>query len=118
MFRTIRGARISPVAAGLPLIAFVQPQCHPGLLPAENVRSRKFPETVGTCPLSDSSCTMVKVWTAMAHLHVTASSLFAVFGVVTALSGAIVHSDAVPPTEFEGLARYGVRGHARQVRRL
>ncbi len=33
--------------------------------------------------------------------------LRAVVGVVTALSGAIVHSNAVPPAKFEGLAKYG-----------
>ncbi len=31
----------------------------------------------------------------------------AVVGVVTALSGAIVHSHVVPPAEFECLAKYG-----------
>ena len=62
-------ARISPGAAGLPLTAFVQLQCHPGRCLLKTSAAENFPEIVEIHRLSGSSCAMVKVRTAsMTHL--------------------------------------------------
>jgi Lrp/AsnC family transcriptional regulator, leucine-responsive regulatory protein len=62
-------ARIDPAAAGLPLTAFLQLHCRPGLCLLKSSAAEEFPEIVEIHRLSGSSCTMVKVRTAsMAHL--------------------------------------------------
>jgi Lrp/AsnC family leucine-responsive transcriptional regulator len=62
-------ARIPRPAAGLPLTAFIQLNCHPGRYLLKTSAAENFPEIVEIHRLCGSSCTMVKVRTAsLAHL--------------------------------------------------
>ena len=67
---TSYGARVEPTKVGLPLLAFIQLRCAPGMCLFKTASAEQFPEVLEMYKLSGSHCALLKVAvSSMQHLE-------------------------------------------------